>query len=128
MLLYCVCFIVVVHQRGGLYYKGPLWHNDSTVPEPHILDQTSNAMQIIVCVLSRRLVRMGSSPEDQIILTIVANSSTTEGIMEDLWVELNRLTGKFQCQFSHLRRYGEKVADQYFLCSCNHIVFASTTF
>ncbi len=64
---------------------------------------------------------MGSSPEDQIVLTVVASSSTTEGIMEDLWVELSRLTEKFQCQFSHLRRYGKRVSNQDFLCNCNHI-------
>lgn len=53
------------------------------------------------------LVRTGSSPEDQIILTVVANISSTDGVMDDLQLMLDRLTGKYQCQFRDLRRYGE---------------------
>ena len=54
------------------------------------------------------LVRTGSSPEDQIILTVVASTSSTEGIMEDLQLELDQLTEKFQCQFRNLQRFGEE--------------------
>ena len=50
---------------------------------------------------------MGLSPEDQIILTVMANTSITGRIMEDLWQELDQLVVKFQCQFTNLQRYGE---------------------
>ncbi len=53
------------------------------------------------------LVRTSPFPEEQIILTVVANGSSTEGIMGDLQLELDRLAGKFQCQFRNLQRYGE---------------------
>ena len=51
-------------------------------------------------------VRVGPSPEDQVVVTVVANSSSTSGIAEDLKTELQLVTEKFGCQFISVVRFG----------------------
>ena len=52
-------------------------------------------------------VESGPVPEDQIIITVVANSTTTKGIQADLMNELDRLTDMLGCRFIDLERFGE---------------------
>lgn len=48
------------------------------------------------------------SPTDQIVITVVANSTfSREGIVQDLWDQLNTLSAKFGCDFVDLVRFGK---------------------
>ena len=52
-------------------------------------------------------VRSGRSPEDQVVVTIVTNSSSRSRIVEDLARELQIITRELGCQFTSVVRFGE---------------------
>lgn len=52
-------------------------------------------------------VLSGPSPENEIVITVVTNGTGTEGIRDELEIELMILTEKFGCQFHNLERFGE---------------------
>ena len=88
-----------------------------------------HGIQMSLCITGNRLVqgsveiysvtvrpvRDPPSPVDQIVITVVANSgSSREGIVQDLWGQLDTLNEKFGCDFTGLVRFG-KFYDNIFL-------------
>ena len=46
-------------------------------------------------------------PEDQIVITVVTNGSSTAGLQPAVIRELSTLTEKFECQFTSVERFGK---------------------
>ena len=57
--------------------------------------------------VSERPVPSGKSPMNQMVITVVAEGKTSDGIVQLLKKQLDTLEEKFGCIFTHLVRFGK---------------------
>ena len=70
------------------------------------------AAAVIACFslslsLSISPVQSDIVPEDQVVITLVTNGSSTAGLQPAVVRELSNLTEKFECQFTRVERFGK---------------------
>ena len=46
-------------------------------------------------------------PDNELVITVVANGSNSHDIARDLWDQLDLLSAKFECEFIDLVRFGK---------------------
>ena len=63
--------------------------------------------EIIYSITARPVPPSSDLIENQILITVVANGTTSPYIFRELGGQIYILAEKFDCEFSNLRRFGE---------------------
>ena len=66
-------------------------------------------MAQILSVTARPVPTSSDAIRDQIVITLVANGTTSQHIFQELGGQLDILATKFNCTFSDLTRFGEAI-------------------
>ena len=73
-----------------------------------VVETTIAGGTALIYSITARPVPPSSDPiTDQTLITVVANGTTSQGIVSDLASKLQNLETKFNCTFTGLRRFGE---------------------
>ena len=61
----------------------------------------------ILSITARPVPPSAHPIQDQILITVIANGTTSQHIFQELAGQLDILATKFDCTFTNLRRFGE---------------------